>query len=75
MRKLIFACFTALLAALPALAEQSEVPAFGSIERFFWAKDFIGPMPDLLTVSLAAIVVLSVVSIIWYRKAEKDDEP
>ena len=75
MRKLLFACFAALLAAFPALAEQGEAPAFGSIERIFWARDFIGPMPDLLTASLAAIAVLSVVSILWYRKAGNDHEP
>lgn len=74
MRKLLPAFFVALLVSARALAVQPDPPALYSAQRILWAAKCAGPMPPLLIASLAAICVLVVISVIYYRKAGGSDE-
>ena len=68
MRKRLLILIPAFLCASAALAEEA-LPPLNSPRRIFWAMKCAGPMPALLIASLAAICVLTVIAVIYYRKA------
>lgn len=76
MKKTIIGLLFSVLSILfiPVTSYAAEAPPLKSPERILWAAKCAGPMPKLLSVSLAVIFALIIISVIYYRKGDKKDE-
>ena len=73
MKKILTLIISIMLPAVSASAAEPQ-PALHSVSRIPWAIDCAGAMPKLMIISLCAIAVLVIASVIYYRKGGGGDE-
>ena len=73
MRKLLFALLAGCAIPAATLAEEA-LPPLGDPNRIWAVIKYVGPMPSLLFKAIVAIVVLIIVSVVYYKKVVNHDE-